>query len=226
MSEVESVTGVKDNSESESTTSVTGRELIRPVAVGALRLPWKLFFLPISVIGGSVGRVTGSVRLSFRVATDSVFSYWLRMVRLTSSSRSRKPSSTPLVSASVSTTVEASEAVDFLSEFESRYGEIHPNFVPGGFMDAVELSRRECKLLFVYLHSPDNPDSSSFCVKTLCSEFLSAFVNENFVSWGDTIGKNERLEISKSLNASRFPFWAVIKGATDTGEGFSKLRQV
>lgn len=99
----------------------------------------------------------------------------------------------------------ASEAVDFLSEFESRYGKIHPNFIPGGLTEAVQRLRRDFKLMFVYLHSPDHPDTLSLCEETLCSEVLSAYINENFVAWGDSIGTNGGLEISKSC-VSRFPF--------------------
>lgn len=222
MSEVDyfqTITGLNDNN--PSITSATGRFQRSKLAL--LGLAWKLFLLPISIIGGSLGLVTGSIGLSLWVA-GFFLSYWLNMIGFTSSGRNRKPSSTPPVSVSVSAAAEASEARDFLSEFESRYGIIHPDFFPGRFIDAVERSGRECKLLFVYLHSPDHPDTPSFCNETLCSEFLSAFVNDHFVSWGDSIQEKEGLEISMSLNASRFPFWAVIMAAT--GESFSLLRQV
>ncbi|KAI3501474.1 hypothetical protein L1887_29343 [Cichorium endivia] len=213
------ITGLNDNN--PSITPATGR--FQRSKLGVLGLAWKLFLLPISIIGGSLGLVTGSIGLSLWVA-GFFLSYWLNMIGFTSSGRNRKPSSTPPVSVSVSAAAGASEARNFLSEFESRYGIIHPDFVPGRFIDAVERSGRECKLLFVYLHSPDHPDTPSFCNETLCSEFLSAFVNDNFVSWGDSIQEKEGLEISMSLNASRFPFWAVIMATT--GEStFSLLRQ-
>ncbi|KVH95278.1 Thioredoxin-like fold [Cynara cardunculus var. scolymus] len=106
-----------------------------------------------------------------------------------------------------------SEATDFLSDFEILYGKRHPNFVPDGFTEAVQRSRREFKLLFVYLHSPEHPDTPEFCSVTLCSEIISAFINENFVSWGDSINANGGHKMSRSLKASRFPFWAVIMAA-------------
>lgn len=116
-----------------------------------------------------------------------------------------------------------SEATDFLSEFEIRYGKRHPNFVSDGFTEAVQRSRREFKLLFVYLHSPEHPDTPAFCTETLCSEIISSFINENFVAWGDSIMANGGLKMSKSLKASRFPFWAVIMAAA--GQSISLLRQ-
>ncbi|KAL4570613.1 hypothetical protein LXL04_026271 [Taraxacum kok-saghyz] len=111
MSEVDSfptITGLEDNNPSK--TSVTGRvrrsRLLTTVA-------WKLFVLPVSIVGGGVGLVTGSIGLSFWVA-GRVLSYWLSMFRLTRSERGQKPSLTLPVSASVST---AAETID-LSAFE------------------------------------------------------------------------------------------------------------
>ncbi|KAI3812842.1 hypothetical protein L1987_17554 [Smallanthus sonchifolius] len=168
----------------------------------------ELFMLPISITASIVGLITGSVGLGFWVAGD-VLSYSLRMIGLT-----RYPES------SISESATTSEAIDFLSEFEIQYGKMHPDFVPESFTDAVQ---REFKPLLVYLHAPDHPDTPSFCKETLCSEALSAFLNENFVAWGDSITANEGFKLSKSLNASRFPFWAVIMAAT--GQSISLLRQ-
>jgi len=224
-SKMSKVDGFRGNN--QSTTSATGivqrPRFITGVGADLTGLAWKLFLLPVTITGGSLWLFTGSFGLSFWVARG-VFSYWQSMIGFTGSNRYRTPPSAPPVLASVSTMAEASEAIDFLLEFESRYGEIHPNFVRGSFMNAVERCRRECKLLFVFLHSPEHPDTPSFCTESLCSEILSAFVNDNFVSWGDSIWKKEGIEISKMLKASRFPFWAVVKATA--GESFSLLRQV
>ncbi|PQQ10599.1 zinc finger HIT domain-containing protein 2 [Prunus yedoensis var. nudiflora] len=58
----------------------------------------------------------------------------------------------------------------------------------------------------VYLHSPDHPDTPLFCERTLCSETLVAFINENFVSWGGSIRASEGFKMSNSLKASSTPF--------------------
>ncbi|PWA85919.1 Thioredoxin-like fold [Artemisia annua] len=108
-----------------------------------------------------------------------------------------------------------SEAVEFVREFEREYGVRHPNFVSEGFMDALQRSRNEFKLLFVYLHSPDHPDTSAFCQGSLCNEVVERFVNENFVAWGGSIRASEGFKMSNSLKASRFPFCAVVMAATN-----------
>ncbi|XP_022893045.1 plant UBX domain-containing protein 10 [Olea europaea var. sylvestris] len=177
---------------------------------------WKLVKLPFSIISGGLGLISGAVGLGIWVASG-VLSYSLSMIGLNNSVRS---GTTPLVSVSQST----SEAVDFVSSFERDYGRIRPNFVAEGFMDALQRSRHEYKLLFVYLHSPEHPDTPAFCARTLCNETLAAFVNENFVSWGGSVKASEGFKMSNSLKASRFPFCAVVMAATN--QRIALLQQV
>ncbi|WCJ18742.1 UBX domain-containing protein [Euphorbia peplus] len=56
-------------------------------------------------------------------------------------------------------------------------------------------------------------DTPAFCERSLCSEVLSDFVNENFVSWGGSI--REGFKMSNSLKASRYPFCAVVMPAAN-----------
>ncbi|KAK4363810.1 hypothetical protein RND71_019051 [Anisodus tanguticus] len=105
--------------------------------------------------------------------------------------------------------------MDFVVCFERDFGGTRPNFVAEGFMDALHRSRNEYKLLFVYLHSPDHPDTPVFCETILCNEDLVAFINENFVAWGGSIRASEGFKMSNSLKASRFPFCAVVMAATN-----------
>ncbi|XP_076947410.1 plant UBX domain-containing protein 10-like [Bidens hawaiensis] len=175
-------------------------------------LAWKLITLPISIVSGSLGLVSGAVGLGLW-AVGGVLSYSLNMIGLTNSGDGGGggSASRSLVSVSASVT----EARDFVSEFEREYGDRRPNFVTEGFMDALERSRREFKLLFVYLHSPEHPDTSVFCEGTLCNEVLLEFVNENFVAWGASIRASEGFKMSNSLKASRFPFCAVVMAASN-----------
>lgn len=111
-----------------------------------------------------------------------------------------------------------SEAAAFISSFRRDFPDVastSPNFVAEGFMDALQRSQREFKLLFVYLHSPDHPDVPEFCGRCLCSEAVAAFVNENFVSWGGSVRGSEGFRMSNSLKASRFPFCAVVMSSTN-----------
>lgn len=180
-------------------------------------LAWKLITLPVSVISGSLGLISGAIGLGFWAA-GGVLSYSLGLMGLGSGPPSS--SSAPLVSLSAAT----SEAMDFVAAFERDYGSGGPNFVGEGFMDALQRSRNSFKLLFVYLHSPDHPDTPSFCQRTLCSETVAAFVNENFVCWGGSIRASEGFKMSNSLKASRFPFCALVMAATN--QRIALLQQV
>lgn len=206
----------RSNSESQLERSEVSRQGFDPIAA-APNLAWKLITLPISVISGSLGLVSGAIGLGMWAA-GGVLSYSLSMVGLGSGRNGDSSSSLVSVSASVS------EAMDFVRGFERNYGEICPNFVTEGFMDALQRSRREFKLLFVYLHSPDHPDTPLFCERTLCAEPLAAFINENFVSWGGSIRASEGFKMSNSLKASRFPFCAVVMAATN--QRIALLQQV
>jgi len=125
----------------------------------------------------------------------------------------------------VSVSPSAAEAVEFVRAFEREYGfPTRPNFVSEGFMDALQRSRHAYKLLFVYLHSPDHPDTPVFCERTLCNDAFAAFVNENFVAWGGSIRASEGFKMSNSLKASRFPFCAVVMAATN--QRIALLQQV
>lgn len=179
-------------------------------------LAWKLVTLPFSIISGSLGLISGAIGLGMWAA-GGVLSYSLGAVGLTSTPRA---GTTPLVTASPA----VSEALDFVASFERDYGRVMPHFVSEGFMDALQRSRHEYKLLFVYLHSPEHPDTPAFCEGTLCNEMLAAFLNENFVSWGGSVKASEGFKMSNSLKASRYPFCAVVMAATN--QRIALLQQV
>lgn len=232
---ISSLTGTNsdpsDNASAGTTSNVDGvaaRSQSRQVsqqpepvynAAASPGLAWKLVTLPISVISGSLGLISGAIGLGLWAA-GGVLSYSLGMVGLGSGLGRDGESSTRLVSVSAA----ATEAMEFVAGFERDFGTRRPNFVSEGFMDALQRSRNAFKLLFVYLHSPDHPDTPLFCERTLCSEVLAAFVNENFVSWGGSIRASEGFKMSNSLKASRFPFCAVVMAATN--QRIALLQQV
>lgn len=194
----------------------------RSEAAAGPGLAWKIVTLPISVISGSLNLISGAIGLGLWAA-GGVLSYSMGMVGLGSGSGRNSEASARLVPLSAA----ASEAMEFVAAFERDYGTTtmtRPNFVSQGFMDALQRSRNEFKLLFVYLHSPDHPDTPLFCERTLCSEALAAFVNENFVAWGGNIRASEGFKMSNSLKASRFPFCAVVMAATN--QRIALLQQV
>ncbi|CAL5206856.1 unnamed protein product [Lathyrus oleraceus] len=183
-------------------------------------LAWKIIKLPVSVISGSLGLISGAVGLGLWAA-GGVLSYSLGFMGLgPGSATSSSSASAPLVSVSAATT----EAMNFVAAFERDYGTTKPNFVGEGFMDALQRSRNSFKLLFVYLHSPDHPDTPLFCRRTLCSDGFVEFVNQNFVCWGGSIRASEGFKMSNSLKASRFPFCALVMAATN--QRIALLQQV
>ncbi|CAL4915142.1 unnamed protein product [Urochloa decumbens] len=166
-------------------------------------IAWKLVTLPFYVVSGGVGLVAGTFRLGAWVA-GGVLSRSLSLLGLAGQAGGdHLPPS-------------AAEAADFVAEFEREFGSGRgPRFVAEGFADALQRAQREFKLLFVYLHSPDHPDTPAFCGGCLCAEPVAAFIDENFVAWGGSIRRTEGFKMSNSLNASRFPFCAVVMASTN-----------
>ncbi|MQM09217.1 hypothetical protein Taro_042084 [Colocasia esculenta] len=176
-------------------------------------LAWKLVTLPFYVVSGGVGLVSGAVGLGAWIA-GGVISRSLGLLGLVPprSGSDDGASLVPPLSAA------AAEAAAFVALFEEEFssaGAHRPAFVAEGFMDALQRSRREFKLMFVYLHSPDHPDVPGFCSGCLCSNVVADFVNANFVSWGGSIRGGEGFKMSNSLKASRYPFCAVVMAATN-----------
>ncbi|XP_073392303.1 plant UBX domain-containing protein 10 isoform X3 [Physcomitrium patens] len=116
------------------------------------------------------------------------------------------------------------EAEAFLRKFEQEYGVVHPNFQRTSFMDALRLAGQQFKFLFVYLHSPEHANTPLFCERTLCSEPVVQFVNENFVAWGGDVRESEGFQMSNSLKASTYPFCAVVMGSNN--QRIALLQQV
>ncbi|CAN6300393.1 unnamed protein product [Urochloa humidicola] len=169
-------------------------------------IAWKLVTLPFYVVSGGVGLVAGTFRLGAWVA-GGVLSRSLSLLGLAGQAGGDRLLELP---------PSAAEAADFVAEFEREFGAGRgPRFVAEGFTDALQRSQREFKLLFVYLHSPDHPDTPAFCGGCLCAEPVAAFIDENFVAWGGSIRRTEGFKMSNSLNASRFPFCAVAMASTN-----------
>ncbi|XP_077234489.1 plant UBX domain-containing protein 10-like [Tasmannia lanceolata] len=180
---------------SDSDSDSDSKPLDTDVAPG---LAWKLITLPFAVISGSLGLISGAISLCVWVA-GGVFRHSFGIISRTSTGAGGPAD-------------DSWEDLDFVVGFEKNYGGFCPNFISEGFNDALERSRREFKLLFVYLHSPEDADTQSFCEGTLCSEVVVEFINENFVSWGENIWASEGLKMRNRLKGSRFPFCAVVMG--------------
>lgn len=104
----------------------------------------------------------------------------------------------------------ATETTRFVQFIEARYGNHHPNFVNGTYVQAVERARSECKLLFIYLHCELNDNASNFCRNTLCTEVLQDFINDNFIAWASNIKYPQGFQVNNILGATSYPYMAVL----------------
>uniref|UniRef100_A0A0C9RQU9 TSA: Wollemia nobilis Ref_Wollemi_Transcript_1303_2038 transcribed RNA sequence n=1 Tax=Wollemia nobilis TaxID=56998 RepID=A0A0C9RQU9_9CONI len=180
---------------------------------------WKLVTLPFSVVRGGFGLLTGVIGFGVWVA-GGVLTHSLNVLGWGPGAGQQGEENGPLVSMSSG----AAEAVAFINGFEREYGDSHPVFQRASFMEALRTSREEFKLLFVYLHSPEHPNTQVFCQETLCSGAVVEYVNQNFVSWGGNVRASEGFKMSNSLKASTFPFCAVVMPATN--QRIALLQQV
>eukprot|EP01135_Chromosphaera_perkinsii_P002944 Nk52_evm55s230 gene=Nk52_evmTU55s230 len=120
-------------------------------------------------------------------------------------------------------TDETSGTVAFSSSFDYRYGPIHIPFFQGTLQSAIKEARSDCKFVLIYLHCDGGLETPLFCSHVLCSEDLSAIVNENFIVWAwDVTSRTQRaraLNFIKSridpmfqdnLSAETFPFLMIL----------------
>ncbi|CAH0485896.1 unnamed protein product [Peronospora farinosa] len=101
----------------------------------------------------------------------------------------------------------------FTSSLRQRYGEsVTPRFEHTSFRDAVSTARTASKFLFVYLHSNIHDDADMFCRKTMCTERMSAYLNNSdcIVSWAGCVQYAEGFGVSLSLGCATFPFLALL----------------
>ncbi|XP_027330847.1 plant UBX domain-containing protein 10-like [Abrus precatorius] len=112
----------------------------------------------------------------------------------------------------------------FLECFEQQYGTKHPFFYAFRFSEAMKLAEKDHKFVFMYLHSPDHPFANVFCKETLCSEFVSQFLDVNFVCWGALADRGDGLQMVATLSPGSFPCCAVIAPAP--GDSIAVLQQL
>ncbi|XP_051136708.1 plant UBX domain-containing protein 10-like [Andrographis paniculata] len=112
----------------------------------------------------------------------------------------------------------------FLATFEPHYGNSHPFFYACRFSDALRIARDERKLVFMYIHSPENPYTPCFCRDTLCAEVVMQFLDVNFVCWGGLASRGDGRHLATALRASMSPFCAVV--APVAGDNLEILQQI
>lgn len=83
---------------------------------------------------------------------------------------------------------ELSGCIQFVEEFQNRYGDMRPEFFLGTLDQAIKLAcfkpAKDKRLLAVYLHHDRSVLSNVFCTQLLCFESVVQYLNANFLVWG------------------------------------------
>ncbi|KAI9489078.1 hypothetical protein BDB00DRAFT_845121 [Zychaea mexicana] len=120
-------------------------------------------------------------------------------------------------------------AARFLREFEIKYGETHAEFYQGGYSQALENARRDLRFLLVVLQSDEHDDTEQFCRETMTSEELVNYLREkNVLVWGGNVRESEAFQVSSTLQATTYPFMAIIalQQSSSTSSGSLKMTVV
>ncbi|KAI8066605.1 thioredoxin-like protein [Gongronella butleri] len=104
-----------------------------------------------------------------------------------------------------------SAANRFLRDFEKDYGETHVLFYPEGYSHALEKARHDLQFLLVILQSDEHDDTDAFCRQVLTNEELMSYIQaKNILVWAGNVNHVEGYQVSCTLQASTYPFMAVI----------------
>jgi FAS-associated factor 2 len=103
----------------------------------------------------------------------------------------------------------------FIENFEAKH-EYHPSFFRGSYIDAVRHAASMKRLLFVYLHCDDHEDTETFERETVCTESITNFLNENFVTWIGNVKHPDAHRLSAKLQCESYPFFAVFASSGST----------
>jgi len=98
------------------------------------------------------------------------------------------------------------EVEQYIAEFNSKYGVLHPRFYHGSYREAVSHAKRHLRFLLVFLHDENVPESRDFARDVVCSEFMKQFVEDNLLFWSCSTRTAEGICVAKSLNRVKAPF--------------------
>ncbi|KAG2179929.1 hypothetical protein INT43_003716 [Umbelopsis isabellina] len=102
-------------------------------------------------------------------------------------------------------------AARFLREFEDQFGNTHVEFYAGGYSQALENAKRNLNFLMVVLQSDEHDDTTAFSRDTLTSGELINYLRENnIITWGGNVRETEGYQVSTTLQATTYPFVAII----------------
>jgi len=87
----------------------------------------------------------------------------------------------------------------------------HPPLSTTSYTSSLNTAKNSQKFMIVYLHSPFHPACPDFCRDVIGSDEWIRFCREKDVLfWGASVGDGEGYQVAKVLNATAYPFTALI----------------
>ncbi|KAI7899724.1 uncharacterized protein BX663DRAFT_520214 [Cokeromyces recurvatus] len=115
-------------------------------------------------------------------------------------------------------------AAEFIELFEFKYGPRHIDFFKGGYSQALEKARKDLRFMLVLLQSNDHDDTENFCRNILTSNTLIEFIKEKqILVWAGDVHESEAHKVSYTLQATTYPFMALIALKTPPGSSAAKM---
>lgn len=105
----------------------------------------------------------------------------------------------------------------FVRTFEEMYGPTEIPFYQGGYTDALEKAKSELKHLVLVIQSYENDLTSEFSRSVLIDpSVVSFFQREDVIVWGGNVEESEAYQVASGLEATKFPFTALIAPSPKT----------
>ncbi|KAF8425881.1 hypothetical protein EV426DRAFT_546389, partial [Tirmania nivea] len=99
----------------------------------------------------------------------------------------------------------------FIREFEESTGVKDLPWFEGGYAQAMDLAKKDMRIMMVVLQSEEHDDTHVFNKETLGnSEVITWLREKNIVLWGGSVGDSEGYQVAASLLTTAFPFLALI----------------
>ncbi|GAA5812023.1 hypothetical protein MFLAVUS_005472 [Mucor flavus] len=115
-------------------------------------------------------------------------------------------------------------AFEFIELFETKYGQVHVEFFKGGYSQALEKARKDLRFMLVILQSDDHDNTDEFNKNTLTStRFIEFIKQKNILVWGGNVRESEAHKVSYTLQATTYPFLALITLQTSIGNATPKM---
>lgn len=103
----------------------------------------------------------------------------------------------------------------FVNFYEERYGQTHPEFYQGTYMEALAEAGRQLKFLLVYLHAETHQLTPRAVGEVInAQQFVQG--TSSFVVWGISVTQREGIMVQNALRVTGLPYLAVVMPPSGT----------